>query len=193
MRDARRCCLAWALAVLLTAAGPAAAQTRLRVVPGESRVDFVSRQMGVPVEGQFLRFDAQVTFDAKQPASGSVAVQVDTGSATLGVPMIDHELAKAAWFDVARHPKADFRSTGIKALGDGRYELAGKLALKGHAREFVLPVTLAQIDRKLVASGSFPLRRLDFDVGDREWRDTSMVADEVQVRFKLTLTSADGS
>lgn len=180
-------------AMLLLAGGPAWAQPLIKLAPGDSRIAFVSRQMGVPVEGQFRRFDVQVAFDAKNPESGSVAVQIDTASATLGVAMIDTELAKAPWFDVARHPKADFRSTAIRALGEGRYEIVGRLTLKGHARELVVPVTLAQADRKLVASGSLALRRLDFDVGDREWRDTSMVADEVQIRFKLTLVPIDGS
>ena len=38
------------------------------------------------------------------------------------------------------------------------------------------------------AAGSFTLKRLAFRIGDNEWADTSMVADDVQVRFKLVLT-----
>ena len=38
------------------------------------------------------------------------------------------------------------------------------------------------------ASGSFVLKRLAFRIGDGDWKDTSMVADDVQVRFKLALT-----
>ena len=37
------------------------------------------------------------------------------------------------------------------------------------------------------ASGSFTIKRLDFKVGDAEWADTSMLANDVLVRFKLTL------
>lgn len=185
--------LAWPLLAIMLAGRPVSAQSVFKLAPGDSRITFVSKQMGLPVEGQFRRFDVQLAFDARQPESSSVAMQVDTASATLGVPMIDAELSKAAWFDVARHAKAEFRSTAVKALGEGRYEVAGRLSLKGHARDLVVPVTLVQGDRRLLASGSFALRRLDFDVGDREWRDTSMVADEVQIRFKLTLALGDGS
>ena len=46
-----------------------------------------------------------------------------------------------------------------------------------------LPVTLAGN----VASGSFTIQRLAFGIGSGERADTSMVADEVQVRFKLQL------
>jgi len=38
------------------------------------------------------------------------------------------------------------------------------------------------------ASGAFVIKRLDFKIGDGDWKDTSMVANDVQVRFKLTLT-----
>lgn len=179
-------------ALLLALACPSLAETFGNPVLGESRISFVSRQMGVPVEGQFRRFQVQAAFDAKKPESSSVAVQIDTGSASLGVPQVDMELPKPPWFDAARHPRAEFRSTSVSALGDGRYEIAGKLTLKGRVRELVVPVTIAQAGRKLVASGAFPLKRLDFQVGDQEWRDTSLVADEVQVRFTLTLAPTDG-
>ena len=48
-------------ALALLAAAPAFAQQKL--VPAESSVGFVSRQMGVPVEGHFRKFDGQITFD----------------------------------------------------------------------------------------------------------------------------------
>jgi len=32
------------------------------------------------------------------------------------------------------------------------------------------------------------IKRLDFKIGDGEWKDTSMVANDVQIKFKLTLT-----
>jgi polyisoprenoid-binding protein YceI len=36
-----------------------------------------------------------------------------------------------------------------------------------------------------VASGSVAIKRLDFKIGDGEWADTSMVANDVTVKFKL--------
>ena len=38
------------------------------------------------------------------------------------------------------------------------------------------------------ATGGFVLKRLDFKIGDGDWKDTSMVANDVQVKFKLALT-----
>jgi acyl-coenzyme A synthetase/AMP-(fatty) acid ligase len=39
-----------------------------------------------------------------------------------------------------------------------------------------------------VATGGFTLKRLAYKIGEKEWADTSMVADDVQVKFKLALT-----
>ena len=36
-------------------------------------------------------------------------------------------------------------------------------------------------------TGGFALKRLDFKVGDGDWTDTSIVANDVQVKFKLVL------
>ena len=37
------------------------------------------------------------------------------------------------------------------------------------------------------ATGVLPIKRLAFKIGEGDWADTSMVADDVQVKFKLAL------
>ena len=37
--------------------------------------------------------------------------------------------------------------------------------------------------------GQFPLRRLQFRIGDGPWSDTETVADEVTVRFRFVIPS----
>nr|WP_232062328.1 YceI family protein [Variovorax sp. PBS-H4] len=166
----------------------AGAEPVAQLVPASSRIGFVSKQMGVPVEGQFQKFDAQIAFDPKQPEGGTVALQIDMASATLGVPQSDAELPKAPWFDTARFPKASFQSSAIKSLGGGRFEIAGRLTIKGHTQELTVPVTITQSADRSTAAGSFAIQRLAFKVGEGEWADTAMIGDEVQVRFKLVLT-----
>ncbi len=170
----------------LLAAGSAFAQQKL--VPEQSEIVFVSKQMGVPVEGRFKKFDAQVAFDPAKPATSKVAFTVDTGSATLGVKETDAELPKPVWLNVPKFPQATFQSSAIKAVGAGKYEVAGKLSIKGAAQDVVVPVTLTQSGAITTAAGSFAIKRLAFKIGENEWADTSMVADEVQVKFKLALT-----
>ena len=94
------------------------------------------------------------------------------------------------WFDSGRFAQAQFRSSGVKVLGSGRFEVGGSLSIKGRTKELVVPVSLAlgPGPGQGVASGSFTLKRLDFGLGEGEWADVSVVANEVQVRFKLQLT-----
>jgi len=173
-------------AVLALSAQAALAQQQL--VPAQSEVQFTARQMGVPLEGHFKKFSAQVAFDPAKLATSKIAFTVDTGSATLGSRETDAELPKPVWFNVPKFPQAQFESTSIKALGGGKFEVAGKLTIKGTAQSVVVPVALAQSGATTTATGTLPLKRLAFKIGENEWADTSMVADEVTVKFKLALT-----
>jgi polyisoprenoid-binding protein YceI len=173
------------LAALVAIAMPAFAQQKL--LPAQSELAFTTRQMGVPVDGKFKRFDAQVAFDPKQPETAKIALAIDLASVAIGTAETEAEIAKPDWFNTKLFPQATFQSTTVKPLGAGRFEVSGKLALKGVSRDLVVPVTLAQTGANTTASGAFVIKRLDFRIGDGDWKDTSMVANDVQVKFKLTL------
>jgi polyisoprenoid-binding protein YceI len=143
--------------------------------------------MGVPLEGHFKKFDAQISFDTAKPDAAKIAFTVDSGSATLGAPESDAELPKAAWFNVAKFPQASFQSSTVKALGGGKYQISGKLTIKGNVKDIDVPVALSQANGVTTASGQFALKRLNYKIGEGEWADTSMVADDVQVKFKLAI------
>ena len=178
-------------ALLLATARPTLAQAKLpqaQLQAAASEIGFTTRQMGVPVDGKFGKFTAQVALDPKQPASGSVAFTIDTTSARFGSAEIDAEIPKVIWLDSKRFPQASFQSTAIKAAGPGRFEVAGKLSIKGQMRDVVVPVALTQAGPTSTATGQFVIKRLDFKVGEAEWTDTSLLANDVTVRFKLVLT-----
>ena len=165
-----------------------AALAQQQLVPAQSEVQFTARQMGVPLEGHFKKFSAQVAFDPTKLATSKITFTVDTGSATLGSRETDAELPKPAWFNVPKFPQAQFESSTIKALGAGKFEVAGKLTIKGNTQNVVMPVALTQSGATTTATGTLPIKRLAFKIGENEWADTSMVADDVQVKFKLALT-----
>ena len=78
-----------------------------------------------------------------------------------------------------------FRSR--RSVGGGKFEVAGKLTLKGLAHDLTVPVQVSQAQGLSTATGSFVLKRLDFKVGEGDWADASIVANDVQVSFKLVL------
>ncbi len=182
----KTCLAASALTLIAAFAGPACAQQKL--VPAQSDISFTSKQMGVPVDGKFKKFDATITFDPKKPEAGNIAFTIDLSSAQIGDSETMAELAKPVWFDSKRVPTATFQSSAVKAAGPGKFDVTGKLTIKGNVRDVVVPVALAQAAGATTATGAFVIKRLEFKIGEGDWADTSMVANDVQVKFKLALT-----
>lgn len=159
-----------------------------KLIPAESEISFISKQLGVPVSGKFKKFDAEVSFDPKKPEASKVSFTVDLLSTDIGNTETETELKKPGWFNSAKVPAATFQSIGVKALGGGKFEFSGKLAIKGISRNVVVPVTVTQAGGKTSAVGTFNLKRLDFKIGDGDWNDESLVANAVVVNVKLALT-----
>ena len=89
---------------------PALAQTAVaEVVAAGSEVAFSTRQLGVPVEGRFSKFNAQLALDPRKPETGRVSFSIDTASARFDSAELVAELPKPEWLSAARFPKASFR------------------------------------------------------------------------------------
>ena len=167
-------------AVLATPANAAA-----QFDPAKSTLTAVSKQMGVSVEGRFTKFDAQIDFDPAKPAAGTARVTVDVGSYDLGDATYNDSVRGPDWFDAKTHPQATFVSTSIAPAGANQYRVTGQLTIRGHAETVVAPITVAQQGATQTFDGTLPIRRLAFGIGAGEWKDTSVVADEVQIRFHV--------
>ncbi len=175
----------YALLLLLPLAASAADFSKVQA--DKSSVTFVSKQMSVPVEGAFKKFSADVHINPAKPEKGSAKVEIDLAGIDAGGEEANDEVKGKAWFDVAAYPKASFVLTSIKAQGGGKYEAAGKLSLKGKTADIHVPCTMKEEKGVLGIDGGFVLKRLDYGIGSGSWGDTSVVADEVQVKFHLVV------
>lgn len=156
----------------------------------KSQITFVSRQMGVPVDGQFRKFSAQVAFDPDRPATGRTQIEIDLAGIDAGSAEANDEVKGKAWFNVREFPTARFVSSGVQALGKGRFEARGQMTIKGRSHEVVAPFTFRQDGSAAVLDGSIPIRRLQYGVGEGAWSDTATVADEVVVHFRFIVGAA---
>ncbi|HVP88946.1 MAG TPA: YceI family protein [Casimicrobiaceae bacterium] len=173
------------LAMLLLAAGQSGAQGLLI---DKSEIRFVSKQMGVNVEGRFRKWKANVVFLPKDLAKSKAEFEIDLGSIDLASDESETEIKSSNWFDTAKFPVARFASTSFRSVGSDKYEVMGKLTMKGITREVVIPIALKKdANGNSVAEGSFPLKRTDYKVGEGMWSDTDMVADDVLVRIRMVL------
>lgn len=181
-------CRSTVIAAGLALALPAlAAGTYSRVLPEKSSLAFVSQQMGVSVDGTFRKFAATLDFDPAKPEAGKATLDIELASIDAGGPEANDEVKGKNWFDVKQFPTARFVSTSVKPLGNNKYEVRGQMSIKGKTREVAAPFTLKPEGAGAVLEGSFPLKRLDYGVGTGAWGDTSVVADEVQIRFRLAV------
>jgi len=172
-------------ALLLAASGGALAEG---VLIDKSEIRFASKAMGASVEGRFRRWKANVDFRPSDLARSKANLEIELASVDLASEATEAETRRAAWFDTAKFPVATFTSTAIRALGGDRYEIAGTLALKGVAKDIVVPVALRKdAGGNSIAEGQFTLKRLEFKIGEGEWADTSAVADDVVVRVRMVL------
>jgi polyisoprenoid-binding protein YceI len=171
------------LASLLVAAFAHAAP--LKTDTAHSSVGAVFKQMNVPVEAKFKSFSAQVDYDAAHADAAKARVDIDTASIDIGDPEYNKEIAKKEWFNSSQFPKASFVSTAIKPAGPGKLNVTGKLTIKGRTADVSFPLTVKPEGGKQVFEGQLPIRRLTFNVGEGEWKDTSMVADDVVIKFRV--------
>ena len=106
--------------------------------PAHSQIEFAVKHMMVTtVRGQFRQFTTEVDFDEEHPERSSVVAHIDVSSIDTGMAARDAHLRSADFFEAETFPELTFRSTSIKARGDG-YKIEGDLTIRGETR----PVTL---------------------------------------------------
>jgi len=179
--------LCWLGGVLLLTAIPATAQT---VLYDKSRISCVSRQENVPVEAQFRKFTAQIAFDPTKPEAGKAQIEIDVGSFDIDNAEVNDMAKDRDWFNARAFPRATFVSSGIRALGSGRFEVRGPLTIKGKTLETVATFTYTADAAGGVFDGAFSIKRLQYNIGEGVWKDTGAVADDVLIKFRITVAAA---
>jgi polyisoprenoid-binding protein YceI len=176
------------LAVALSA-GVAWAATAWQTILGFSAIEFTGTLAGGEFKGRFGEFDAEIVFDPADLAGSRFRVVVQTGSADTADAERDASLKGPDFFDVAKWPTATFEATRFRSTGPGRFEALGSLTLRGVTRELPVKFEFEILKGGPHASlkGEVTIRRLEFGVGQGEWRDTQWLGDEVRVRFGLVL------
>jgi polyisoprenoid-binding protein YceI len=111
--------------------------------PVHSDVSFTVRHMMVSkVRGRLGTFSGEIV-TAPQFSDSTVTATVDASSVDTGNAQRDGHIRTADFFEVETHPTWSFRSTAIRAAGDGpedgNWALDGELTIKGVTR----PVTFA--------------------------------------------------
>jgi polyisoprenoid-binding protein YceI len=111
--------------------------------PVHSDVSFTVRHMMVSkVRGKFHGVSGSIVL-AEDPQASAVTADIDVASIDTGNEQRDEHIRSADFFEVAKYPKMTFRSTSVRADGDG-YIVTGDLTLHG---------TTKQVDLELEVNG----------------------------------------
>jgi polyisoprenoid-binding protein YceI len=158
--------------------------------PSRGSLTFRATQAGAEFEGRFTRFVARLEFLPGERPAGRFDVAIATASVSTADAERDDLLRSADFFDAARVPEARYLATTFVRVGADAYEARGRLTLRGVTREVPLRFTWTGTAAAPRLAGAAMLRRLEFGVGQGEWRDTAWVGDDVRIAFELRPVAA---
>lgn len=138
---------------------------------------FVIKNFGLKTEGNFKGLRGRIHFDPATPAASDFNVTVEAVTINTGNKMRDRDLKEAKYFDAGRHPFLKFSGSKVKAIGTGRYTVAGELRIKDVSRPIQFDFTAKPYEGGYLFEGAFALNRLDYKVGS----SSMSLQDNVQV------------
>jgi polyisoprenoid-binding protein YceI len=157
----------------------------------KSTLEYSFVQAGAQNKGTFKKYT--VTLDVATDNPSKLDVVIDMASLDTGDKERDDTLRGADLFDVAKNPQARFTSTQITKSGAG-YDAVGKLTLRGVTKDVHIPFTLrsATEQGKSVSylEGKTTIKRLDFGVGQGDWKSTEWVGNDVGISYSVRLIAA---
>jgi polyisoprenoid-binding protein YceI len=179
------------LGVASAVAAPAAVVHYL-LDQSKSTLEYSFTQAGAQNQGRFKRFPVTFDFSPDNLAASRLDVTVDIGSLDTGDQERDDTLRSNDLFDVAKFPQAHFTATQFAKTAAG-FAAIGKLTIRGVTLDARVPFTFRTATENGAAvgymSGRTTLRRLDYGVGQGDWKATDQVGNDVAVSFALRLTA----
>lgn len=190
-RAALRAALVLGAALGAASASAASAPVQYTLDAPASLLRFSFEQAGATNTGRFKTFSANIAFAQDALAASKIDVTVDVGSLDTGDKERDDTLKTPDLFDTAKFPKARFVSSKISMTGNGRYEAQGKLTIRNVTKDVKLPITFQTRDEKGkqmgFLTGRTTIKRLEYGVGQGDWKSLEWVKDDVLVTFSLKL------
>jgi polyisoprenoid-binding protein YceI len=172
-------------------AAPAAGAVAHYVQAAGSTLGFTFEQAGAQTSGAFKQFATTFDYDANNLAASKLDVKVQVGSLDTRDKDRDSTLASADLFDAQKYPTATY-SAGSLAKGANGVEAVGKLTIRGVTRDVRVPLAIKPAGNGLELAGSVTIKRLDFGVGQGEWKSTDSVGDAVKITYKVELNKVAG-
>ncbi len=159
----------------------------------KSSLEYQFVQAGAQNKGKFARFTVTLDLSPDNLPAGKLDVIVEMSSLDTGDKERNDTLKSADLFSIAKFPQSRFTSTQITKTATG-YDAAGKLTLRGVTHDIHIPFTFRTSDEQGKPAGYLvgrtALKRLDYGVGQGDWKSTEWVGNDVAVSYSLRLVPA---
>lgn len=138
----------------------------LDVNPSNSTVAFIGSKVTGKHEGGFTAFTGTVDLVNGKPEESTVTVEIDANTVFSDDPKLTEHLKSADFFDVAKFPKASFKSTKIApgAAPPDNYTVTGDLELHGQTRSITFPAKIDVTDADVTVKAGFRINRKEFGI-----------------------------
>jgi polyisoprenoid-binding protein YceI len=171
------------------AAKPAASgATAYSLDPAKSKLEFTFTQAGAVNKGRFAKYEVTLTPPGGNPAGGKLDVSVDVASLDTDDDERDGILRGEELFDVKKFPNARYTADKLTKTATG-FEASGKLTIRNVTKDLKVPLTFKPGTGGAQLSGKTSIKRLDFGVGQGDWKSTEWVDDQVNVILELHLVA----
>lgn len=150
--------------------------------PTTGSVQFHIKNAGITVDGKFSGLAASIKFDENDLANSSIYASVKATTVNTGIDKRDEHLRKEEYFDVAKYPKIEMRSTSITKSGDS-YTGKFDVIIKGTTKNISVPFTFDNKGETGTFKGTMKLDRLDFNVGESGF----VLSDDVKLDIVLNV------
>lgn len=170
----------------LMATAPVLAADYVQATGAGSHLAFATKYDGETFTGSFPGFSTRLSFDPANPAAGTLDVTIPLAGARTGNGDRDSTLQTADFFNVAQFATAKYTAKGFTKSGDNKYVANGTLELRGVSK----PVTFTfewKPGANPVLTGKATVKRLDFGVGQGDWKDTASIPDETAISTVVKL------
>lgn len=142
------------------------------------------------VEGQFDKWDAEVSFAKDDLSDLKFKVQVDANSINTSVEARDKHLKSADFFEVEKFPGLEFTSDKITKVKGNLYQLHGTLTIKGISKPVDLDLfyngKIVNAQNKTESFGftvKGKFNRMDFGVG--KTFPSNVIGEEVSMKANM--------
>ena len=175
-----------AIFAAVVAARAAVPATSYTADPAASRLEFTGVQAGAEFKGSFRKFSAAIDFAPDSLANAHFDVQIELNSLDTKDKDRDQTMRGPDIFDIAHYPAAHYVTRSFTKTATG-YTAVGALTLHGVTKDVPIDFQFVSTAGQPKIEGTAKLKRLEFGVGQGDWKSTEWVKDEVKVAFSLAL------